>query len=263
MTAIERWRSGLEALAIPHDILEAAPESPWGFHVGMFSDRAEQALQRRTPSQQRALEALPDGGSVLDVGCGAGAASLPLVPPAGLVMGVDESHDMLREFAGRVEERGAGHAEMPGRWPDVAGRVPPADVVVCHHVFFNVGDLDTFAARLTNHARRRVVVETSARHPLQWLQPLWRDLHGWAPPDAPTVADAVDVLADLGYDVGVERWSDDSLGARLEGDELVAFVRRRLCLPANRDPDVRAALDAHPPPQQRRLVTLWWDGQAA
>lgn len=262
MTAVERWRTGLEALAIPDEILAAAPESPWGFPVGAFVDRVERALEQRTPSQERALEALPEGGSVLDVGCGAGAGSVPLVPPAGLVIGVDESHDMLEAFAGEVSARGAGHAEMPGRWPDVAGRVPPADVVVCHNVLYNVPDLDVFAARLTDHARRRVVVQTTAIHPLDWLRPLWRRLWDWAPPPAPTVDDALAVLSQLGYEVGVARWRDRGIATRMDPDEVVAFTRRRLCLPADRDADVRAALKAHPPPHEHEVATLWWAGQA-
>lgn len=35
---------------------------------------------------------------MLDVGVGGGAASLPLVPPAGLVVGVDDAEGMLEEM---------------------------------------------------------------------------------------------------------------------------------------------------------------------
>ena len=34
--ALERWREQLDGWAIPAEILAAAPESPWGFPVGLF-----------------------------------------------------------------------------------------------------------------------------------------------------------------------------------------------------------------------------------
>lgn len=219
-------------------------------------------MATRTPAQRLALEALPDGGSVLDVGCGAGAGSLPLAPPAGLIIGVDEGENLLRAFGKRARERGVEHVEMLGRWPEIADRVAPADVVVCHNVFFNVPDLHEFATRLTDHAHRRVVVVSTFEHPLGWLRPLWQELHDWAPPSAPTIDEAVAVLEELGYDVGIERWTDTSLAGRVDADDLVVSTRKRLCLPPHRDGDVRAALDAHPPPGERELVALWWDGTA-
>src|SRR5512135_2791286 len=94
----ERWAKDLAAWAIPQDILDAAPESPWGFPVELFLRRAQDE-PAETPSRARAREALPDGGSVLDVGCGAGAAARALVPPAGVLIGVDESAEMLAAFS--------------------------------------------------------------------------------------------------------------------------------------------------------------------
>lgn len=70
------------------------------------------------------LETLPARGSVLDVGCGAGAAGLSLVPPAGLLVGVDAGAGMLAAFAERAAARGVRHLLVEGRWPDVATRLP-------------------------------------------------------------------------------------------------------------------------------------------
>src|SRR2546430_2930411 len=81
-SAERRWREDLAAWAIPQHILDAAPESPWHFPVELFARRADAAQSRMTASTLRALEALPMDGSVLDVGCGAGAASLPLAAKA-------------------------------------------------------------------------------------------------------------------------------------------------------------------------------------
>src|SRR5204863_7960861 len=98
-TAATRWREDLARWAIPDQILERAPESPWHFPVKLFASRADSVQGTApTPSNLRALEALPKGGSVLDVGCGAGAASLALTSLASTLLGVDTSGEMLEAF---------------------------------------------------------------------------------------------------------------------------------------------------------------------
>lgn len=258
-----RWREELEAWTIPPEILASAPESPWGCPTGLFARAAEEAVAtgpaERSPSQRRALDALPEGGSILDVGAGGGAASLPLCPPGASVTAVDQSAGMLAAFAELAGQRGVAHAEVEGLWPDVAGRVGPADVVVCHHVLYNVGAIVPFVAALTSHARHRVVVEITAVHPQSLLNPLWQHFHGVVRPTHPTSDDALAVLGDLGLAVVAEEFESPLRWAEGAPAEHVAFARRRLCLPAERDPEVAAML---PPPRPQRRVTLWWPGQA-
>src|SRR5664279_3212777 len=107
MSAKEAWASALAAWAIPEAILAAAPESPWGHAVEHFTQKADQMVHQPTRSHERASEVLPIGGSVLDVGCGAGAGSLPLLDRAHQLIGVDASPDMLQAFQSSVEARGA------------------------------------------------------------------------------------------------------------------------------------------------------------
>jgi len=261
--AARRWQEDLDSWAIPAEIIDAAPESPWGCPPGLFARAAEEALDTKTdaptPSLVRALEVLPQGGSVLDVGAGGGAASLPLCPPAATVTAVDQSPRMLERFADLAERQAIGHREVEGLWPDVAGQVGAADVVVCNHVLYNVGDIVPFVTALTDHARRRVVVEITAMHPQSSLNPLWEHFHSLARPTRPTARDAAAVLSELGLEVGVEEFEGPMRWHGHKHDELVAFTRRRLCLPPERDPEVAALL---PPPVARPHVALWWDGRA-
>jgi SAM-dependent methyltransferase len=258
-----RWREDLDSWAIPPKILAAAPETPWGCPPGLFARAAEEAVAAQTaaptPSLRRALEALPEAGSVLDVGAGGGAASLPLCPPAAIVTAVDQSPQMLARFAALAERQGISHTEVEGLWPDVAGRVGPVDVVVCNHVLYNVGDLVPFVTALTEHARRRVVVEITATHPQALLNPLWEHFHGVPRPTRPAAQDAVAVLRDLDLEVGIEEFDGPLRWHDAHHDELVAFTRRRLCLPPERDPEVAALL---PPAVPRPHVALWWPGAA-
>src|SRR5579862_8868502 len=99
MNARERWTAELQDWAIPERILAAAPESPWRFPPALFRSRAEMAMGADpTPSDLRAAVALPDGGMVLDIGAGGGAASLPLAPRAGSLVAVDSAEEMLAQF---------------------------------------------------------------------------------------------------------------------------------------------------------------------
>ena len=195
---------------------------------------------------------------MLDVGAGGGAASLPLAPPAGLLVAVDESQAMLDVFAETAERRGVRHTEIVGRWPDVAPGTPNAAVVVCHHVLYNVGDLAPFLAALDAHAERRVVVELTERHPQGDLTPLWKAIHGIDRPTGPSATDATELAAALGYDVQVERFERPSLWQGAPRDEAVAFARRRLCVGSEHDAEIGAYL-GQTADLPRQLVTLWWD----
>jgi SAM-dependent methyltransferase len=260
--ASARWSRQLDAWAIPERILGAAPQSPWGFPPRLFARSAERALADRepTPSRRRGREAVPSGGSVLDIGAGGGAASLPLAPPAGLLIGVDERRAMLDVFAQGADRRGVRHTEIVGRWPDVAPNTPTADVVACHHVVYNVPDVAPFLAALNDHARRRVVVELTDRHPQSDLSPLWQIIHGIDRPSGPTADDAAEVATSLGYDVHLERFAGASLWNDAPRDERVTFARRRLCVGPEHDTDIAAYLD-QTSDMPRQLVMLWWDHQ--
>lgn len=259
-TAASRSADALAAWAIPQHILDTAPEPPWGFPPELFAASAREAMTSHTPSRSRALEVLDTGARVLDVGAGAGAASLRLAPPAGQVTAVDASAGMLVAFAELAEERAVGHAEVLGSWPDAGDKVDAADVCVCHHVLYNVADLRPFALALTAHARRRVVVELTADHPQSTVNELWRHFHGVERPCRPTADDALAALTEAGLNVGVERWTSSSFNAAADRQVLVSFTRRRLCLAADREPEIDALLDNSALMEPRHLVTMWWDG---
>lgn len=252
MTALQQWQDELAAWAIPDEILARAPEPPWGFPVELF--RAE-PVPTDSASRARAAEVLPDGGSVVDVGCGGGVASMALVPPAGEVVGVDSSAAMLTAYAEAAEERGVRHRELLGSWPDIAPDAPVGDVVVCHHVLYNVADLAPFVAALAAHARHRVVVELTATHPLVSSGPLWRHFHGIDRPSGPSAELAVAALRELGVEAEVERWARPPRDVPRE--VYVRLNRRRLCLPESAEPEVdRVMGDGHD--AWREVVTLWW-----
>ena len=234
----------------------------------VFSRRADRALAGPVgASHARAVEALPDGGSVIDVGAGGGVASLPLAPRMATLTAVDTHQGMLDDLARRAKPLGVEVHLVTGTWPEVAGRVPTADLVLCHHVLYNVADLAPFVAALTGHARRRVVVEITARHPLTALNPYWQHFHDLARPAGPDAEQAIELLESLGLDVRVDRWTAPPEAEHATFADLVDVTRRRLCLPPERAAEVaellrRNGIDESQPPDLgssgRDRVTLSW-----
>jgi SAM-dependent methyltransferase len=265
-TAAQRWAEALASWAIPQEILDAAPDpAPWRFSPAVFAWTAERARAESlvvTPSRARALEAIPEGGTVLDVGAGGGRASIPLSPPAGLVVAVDSSAELLAAFREAAEREGVPHRTIEGAWPDVAGEVEVADVVVCHNVFYNIPHLVPFACALTDHARRRVVVELTVDHPASNLNDAWRALHGIERPVKPTADDAVAVLQEMGVDVTWEASERRLAPETRDRSEVIAGARQRLCVGPERDAEIDALLGDVSQQPLRRILTVWWDGSA-
>jgi len=254
----EEWRADLASWAIPDAILAQAPQAPWIHPVSMFTVEGEVP---DSPSHRRAREALPTGGSVLDVGSGGGRASMALVPPAATLVAVDQQQGMLDAFADAAIRRGVTSRLFLGDWPAVADEVPECDVVVCHHVAYNVADIVPFLHALDAHARRRVVLELPQHHPLSGMNPLWKQFWDLDRPTRPTAGDLAGIARALGFDAHLEPWQDATWGQRvtLPDDERVRFARIRLCLTEDRDAEVAAALIAQSDAAPRDVATIWWD----
>lgn len=261
-----RWSDALAAWAIPQQILDAATRDPWMLPVARFAGRADRAVNRPTGlSFERATEILrPDPGSVLDVGAGAGAASLPLASWATSITAVDGNQLMLDAFAERVISRGVEHREVKGTWPDVASVVAPHDVVVVHHVVYNVADIVPFLEALDARSRRRVVLELPPHHPLTWMNPLWKQFHDVTRPNAPSAGDLVEILGEMeAADLRAESWTHWDPAAADGSDteslnDRAALVAQRICLPVEREPEVAAALADLDPGYRREVVTISW-----
>lgn len=260
--AAERWGALLGGWGVPADILERAPESPWTHEPSRFA--VDEHLDRTGVSARWGREVLPPvGGTVLDVGCGGGRASLALVPPANEVIGVDTSGAMLDHYLAAAARAGVARRTIHGAWPDVAGLAPHADLVVCHHVAYNVSDIVPFLWALTDHARLAVVLEIPTVHPMSAWAPAWRHFWGVERPAGPTSDDLVAVLREL----GLEPEHTTSPRRPVAGDDagqeqLVRIARRRLCLSAERDRELADWLERHPPPWADTMATIRWPGAA-
>jgi SAM-dependent methyltransferase len=245
---LEGWRSDLAAWAIPEHITAAVADSPWVLPRTVFARRADRvAAAPWGPSFEREWAALDPPGSVLDVGSGAGAAALPLLPRCTALTAVDAEADMLDLLAQRAAGSGVQPRLVPGRWPDVASEAGTADLVTCHHVVYNVPDIETA------------------------LNPLWLRFHGLVRPAGPTADNLLAILAAMGIAAGSQRSARPGGRDYASFAELIDVTRRRLCLPPERAGEVSEALmDVGVEPDRptdlgsadRDVVTIWWDGGA-
>lgn len=270
---LDHWRDELAAWAIPEHISAAVQQSPWVLPRQVFARRTDRlAAAPEGPSLRRAWAALDPPGSVLDVGAGAGAACIPLLPRTTALTAVDSDAGMLKMLGERAGSLAGRVRLVRGSWPGVAQEAAPADLVTCFNVIYNVPDALPFLAALTASARRLVVLEMTAEHPLIQLNELWLRFHGLRRPLGPTADDLLAILAAMGTQAGHKRWQR-SAGADYAGfAELVEVTTRRLCLPPERSGEVAAALrETGSDPDQpedlgsagRDLVTIWWAGGAA
>lgn len=260
MTAAQQWADELAAWRIDPAILASVQESPYGFPPAMFA--AGQSSEP-SPLDLLARSALRPGGTVLDVGAGAGASSLHLVPEGGHLHAVDSQPSMLRALEAEAARRGVNVTTYDGAWPDLAVQVPVCDVVLCAHVLYNVPDPAPFVQALTIHARDRVVLELTERHPLVRLAPMWERVHHQPRPSGPTVELALEVIREAGLPQPERQDQVRKPLHRTGGlaETWVDFTRRQLCLPPERRAEVVALL-AELPPQPRRVVGLAWPGSA-
>ena len=270
---LDGWRRDLAGWAIPEEITGAVPESPWVLPRQVFARRADRlAAAPEGPSYRRAWAALDPPGSVLDVGAGAGAACIPLLPRTTALTAVDTDGEMLELLAKRSTALAGRVRLVSGTWPQAAPDAAPADVVTCFNVVYNAPDILPFVAALTASARRLVVVELTAEHPLVSMNDLWLRFHGLRRPSGPTADDLLRILAAMGISAGHQRWQRPGGADYASFAELAAVTTRRLCLPPERTGEVEAALleggaDADEPvdlgTSRRDVVTIWWAGSAA
>lgn len=144
------------------------------------------------------LELTPEGGSVLDVGGGAGRFAIPIALRRGAsVTVVDPSPSMLEQLEASVSEvEGANVTGVNAEWE--AARVEAADLVLCSHVVYGVADIRPFLQKLHHHARQRVVIVSFVDSPQAGVAPLWEPVYGEQRINLPALPELMNVLWEMG-----------------------------------------------------------------
>lgn len=189
---------------------------------------------------------------------------MSLVPPAERVIGVDQNPAMLAAFTAAAAAAGARSMTIEGTWPDVVADTPIGDVVICHHVAYNVADIEPFIGALTARARLAVVVVLPIVHPMTAWNNAWRRFWDLERPHGPTSDDFAAVLVELGIDA--ERWEMPRPALSRHATDPAVRVRstlRRLCLDEDRSDDVADFLALHEPDWPSVYSVFRWPGDAA
>jgi precorrin-6B methylase 2 len=253
--AATRWSEALSQWGIPQEILDQATESPWIHPPVMFE--VPDHIQM-TESHLRAGDPMRKGDSVLDIGCGGGIAAFAVVPPAELIIGVDHQPEMLTMFRKNAFKKNVQCKTVEGFWPAVADQTPIADVVVCHHVVYNVSDIVPFLSALNSHAKKRVVIEMPTTHPASKAASAWKHFWNIDRPTSPTHLDLLEVLREMGIDAHLELWEGEMRSA-INVEQEAHFLRIRLCLPPAREGEVLAYVKNSAVVVASELATIWWD----
>lgn len=269
--AREAWRGHLESWALPQTLLDAVEESPYGWPSQLFERmRALDADQGRdSPTVALVDDILGEGGSVLDIGAGAGRLSIPLAARGHRVTAVESDEGMARALGVGADRERVEVTRIVGSWPQVAGNAHLHDIALSAHVVYDVAAIGPFLEAMHHGARRAVVIEITPRHPWTGLSRYYRALHGIDRPSRPTVDDFAAVVEEVVGMIPERRWWIETPSLRFaDMQELLAFYRRRLLVPPERSIEAAALLepDVHETDDgwlflgdpEREVVAVWW-----
>ena len=269
MTAAALWQEQLKSWAIPQNLLDAVPFSPYEWPADIWRRRAAVARASRFVSPtHRAIEGmLPDRGRLLDIGAGAGRVSLPFARRGCAVTAVEKNSSMATAMSEIADESRIVVKIVEGSWPEAAGEAGHADVAVAANVLYDVPDIGPFLEAMNDAARIGCVLELTEAHPWMSLAPHYRALHGLERPTGPTASDAVAVVVEsLHIEPAFETWKRPA-GLYFESwSEIEQHYGRRLVLPRERWPEIRPLLETDVTEregkywfgEERRFATLSW-----
>jgi SAM-dependent methyltransferase len=172
---------------------------------------------RRAPSFARSTRARVDeflkvidpylspGKTLIDAGAGAGRHAVPLSERLEWVTAVEPSEGMRAQIPPRDNM-----TVVASTWEDA--EVAPADLVICCHVLYGIGNPVPFISKLEQSARERVFImlrESELPHPAAAIR---KQLLGEVGPRVPRFSDLFMLLIEMGIapDVSFQRYQSVS-----------------------------------------------------
>jgi precorrin-6B methylase 2 len=145
-TQIQSWQSNQSS---------ESDQDTWRNRARDFHKMASRRSTRTDSSRDliiSQLDACP-GSSLVDIGAGTGAWSIPLAKHARLVTAVDPSQAMIEVLEENLAAAEITNVEIVrGRWPDV--QVQEHDFSLCSHAMYGYADFPLFVRRMEEVTRR-------------------------------------------------------------------------------------------------------------
>ena len=237
-SASDTWRAQVEA---HHEQSLRAqegldlPEDFWQPYAAIFRDDPH---RRDDPLVERLSREVAPGGTVLDVGGGAGRLALPLALRCRWVTVVEPSPSMVAELRDAAAEAGIGNVTaVEEDWEDA--EVVPADVSLCSHVVYGVAEIVPFVRKLCDKTVGRVVVLLYTASPMAQLSPFWRAAHREERIELPAMTELLPVLWEMGIYPDVEMLEPTGVHVFESREDAVETLRQRIYVAPGSEEDVR------------------------
>jgi hypothetical protein len=168
-----------DGIAPNHPLLSASPHEPLSPNVSIIA------------------EYIPPDSVVVDVGGGAGRISLPLAVRCARVINVEPSGAMVAAFRRNAQAAGIGNVEaVVAPWE--SAEPPQGTIALVNHVLYLTRDIVPFLKKLERAASDRVVITVGSQPPPSRSRVVYEQLYGEPECIAPTHAELVDVLWEIG-----------------------------------------------------------------
>ena len=267
--AREAWRRALDSWALPEQLLADVDDSPFSWPAHLYERMVRLEAGSESPVVAMVGDLLGEGGSVLDVGAGAGRLAIPLAARGYRVTAVERDEGMARVLDDEARRSRLDITRIIGAWPQVSGNAGEHDVCVSGHVVYDIPAIGPFVEAMHRAGRRAVIVEMTPRHPWSGLKKYYRALHGIDRPSRPTVDDFVRVVEEVvGVTPEVQWWTATPAFRFADTQELLEFYRRRLLVPPARSLEAAALIepDIHHLDDgwlvlgdpEREVAGVWW-----
>lgn len=242
-SSIENWKTRVEAHHAQSISVMDVTQRTGDFWAG-FATRFRDD-PRRTDDEvlNRLLELVDGDDTVLDVGGGAGRLALPLAIKTKSATVVEPSDGMLSELRQAMQDADVKNVDIVNsEWAEAS--VEPHDLVLCSHVVYGIGDIETFVRKLHDSARKRVAIVSYMESPQSHLAALWEPVHGDTRINLPAMPELVNVLWEMDIYPNVDMMPHRQRTAFESPEAALEQIARRLFIGGNpvREERLRAAL---------------------
>ena len=204
MSAIEKWAVTVRAEHEQSDRFRSA--EPTDDHWHKIAHRFAPATREKAFSDETFVAVsrfVGENDTVLDVGAGAGRLAVPLAERCRHVTAVEPSEAMRMRMSEQASAWGVENLSIvDARWEEA--KVEPHDVVICAHVIYTAELIESFLRKLTESAKRDVLVVVFDRSAMSNYFQLWQLVYGEDRISLPSLNELRDVLGEMKVDYEAE-----------------------------------------------------------